>query len=151
MESNIYLSLTTIPSRIYKIEKVIKSLSITGYKTIINIPFFCKKENKIYDIPEWLNNYPNLIINRCIDYGPFTKLIFHSLSLLSLSLLSLSLLQYISTKYEPLKHPLEHANPTTIPTPLLFMNMIGVIKQIIPQIKKTFFQNCFIIYILINH
>jgi len=74
----IVASLTTIPSRIRKIEPVIKALynqkSLKFDNIYLNIPLSFK--GKKYILPEFLNKYDNLKILRCdIDYGPITKLI----------------------------------------------------------------------------
>jgi hypothetical protein len=71
----IIVSLTTIPSRLPLIKNTLKSLTLFSKNIIINIPYFCKKEQIKYDIPIWLHDMKNIIINRCDDYGPITKLL----------------------------------------------------------------------------
>jgi hypothetical protein len=71
------ISLSTLPSRINNLEKVINSISNNTIKPdfiYLNIPAFSKRENTNYIIPEYLKNIKNVIINRCEDYGPITKL-----------------------------------------------------------------------------
>lgn len=87
-ESNIIVTFTTIPSRLvsnyeFDIRYNLKSLlnqSYDGeYEVHMNIPYFCKKTNSEYVIPEWLteleNTNPRLKIFRTEDYGPLTKLL----------------------------------------------------------------------------
>ena len=75
---SIYVSLTTIPSRISNIEKCLNSLvkqSLLPTKIFLNIPHFCKRENCSYDLPSFLSSYPLVEITRCDDFGPGTKLL----------------------------------------------------------------------------
>lgn len=76
--SKIIVSLTTLPSRINKIYKVIESILNNTIKPdiiYINIPKFSKRENKKYIIPDNIKNIKNVIINIIDeDYGPITKL-----------------------------------------------------------------------------
>lgn len=75
----VVVSLTTIPDRIKKILPTLKSLTDQTMKpTQINltVPRFSIRENKEYQIPEKLKNYPDLNILNCEkDWGPITKLI----------------------------------------------------------------------------
>jgi hypothetical protein len=76
---NIYISLTTSPTRIDKIEHLLKSLSeqtIKPYKIVLNLPHVFKRTNQTFDkIPEFINKYPLVQINRVDDIGPITKII----------------------------------------------------------------------------
>tara|TARA_B100000902_G_scaffold373006_1_gene400524 strand:- start:995 stop:1744 length:750 start_codon:yes stop_codon:yes gene_type:complete len=80
-KSNIYVSLTTIPERIinpwfYNNLKHLMNLN-GNYKVILNVPYYFKRNNKPYIIPDNVKDLEkdNLIINRInIDYGPLTKL-----------------------------------------------------------------------------
>jgi len=74
----IYISLTTIPSRIPNLNRTINSLlsqSLVADKIIINIPnkYHRFPENPI--IPNFLLENNKIIINRCPDFGPGTKLL----------------------------------------------------------------------------
>ena len=74
----IVASLTTIPSRIQKIEPIINSLqnqSAVKFDNIyLNIPISFKGQK--YVIPSFLDKYNTLKILRCErDYGPITKLV----------------------------------------------------------------------------
>ena len=77
----IYISLTTIPSRISNIEKCLMSLlkqSLRPTKIFLNIPHFCKRENCSYELPSFLFSHPlkdMVEITRCDDFGPGTKLL----------------------------------------------------------------------------
>lgn len=76
----VYLSFTTIPERLDRAKKLAEDIlkNLTGFeKLIINIPtsykkfpFFSKKTSEL-GFPD----HPKLIINRCLDYGPITKLV----------------------------------------------------------------------------
>jgi len=72
-------SMTTLPSRISKIKPVIQSLIKQRRsldKIYINIPWKTLKGHK-YIIPFFLSNMESniIVINRCKDYGPITKLL----------------------------------------------------------------------------
>ena len=75
----VYISLTTIPSRMDNIRPLVDSLlqqtlDIDG--VILNIPHYSIRFKSDYSIPDYLQNYhPKLKINRCKDYGPGTKLL----------------------------------------------------------------------------
>lgn len=78
--TNTYLSITTTPTRIAKIQPVIDSFIEQSYKPtsiLVNIPNISYKGIK-YDIPAWMTNYHNQglikIVNVEEDYGPGTKL-----------------------------------------------------------------------------
>lgn len=69
-------SLTTLPSRINKIGKMLISILDQTYPVDsihINIPLFCKRTKEEYVIPEWLTTFPKLEIFRTQDYGSITK------------------------------------------------------------------------------
>nr|AEX62595.1 glycosyl transferase sugar-binding domain protein [Moumouvirus Monve] len=76
--NKIYITLTIIPPRFKNINRTINSLlnqSKPCHKIIINIPHeYYRFPGKII-IPEYLLNNNNLLINRCKDYGPATKLL----------------------------------------------------------------------------
>jgi hypothetical protein len=69
-------SITTIPDRISLIEAVLDSI-LSQTRPLdclyLNIPNISKK-GKQYRIPEFLK-IKNLVLNRCEDYGPITKLL----------------------------------------------------------------------------
>lgn len=69
-------SLTTLPSRISKISKMLISILDQTYPVDaihINIPLVCKRTKETYVIPEWLESFPKLQIFRTEDYGSITK------------------------------------------------------------------------------
>jgi len=81
LESNIYVSLTTIPERLrnpWFYDNIKHLMNLKGnYKVILNIPYHFKRNNEPYIIPDNVKELEkdNLIINRVeIDYGPLTKL-----------------------------------------------------------------------------
>jgi hypothetical protein len=78
----IWVSLTTTPNRIGKMETTIQSLLKQSYpaeKIIINIPYRFGKTDEEYVIPDWLETLcfsAPITINRTIlDYGAITKLL----------------------------------------------------------------------------
>jgi hypothetical protein len=71
-------SLTTLPKRIKYIRPVIRSLVSQSHildRIYLNIPYITLSGEK-YNVPkDFLSSYSLVHINRCIDYGPATKLI----------------------------------------------------------------------------
>jgi len=71
------ISLTTLPSRINNLYKVINSINNNSIKPdniYINLPVFSEREKTEYIVPSYLKDIDNVIINKCDDYGPITKL-----------------------------------------------------------------------------
>jgi hypothetical protein len=80
MSNQIIVSITTTPTRLSYLSSVIKSIlqqTTKPDKIILNIPNKSKKSGKYYDIDllKDYKNHPKILINRCEDYGPITKLI----------------------------------------------------------------------------
>jgi len=76
-KQRIVVSLTTTPYRIDKLKTNLDSIlnqSIKPDKIYLNVPYNFKRANLEYIIPEWLKRYSAVVINRCKDYGPLTKL-----------------------------------------------------------------------------
>lgn len=77
----VYITLTTIPSRMENTFRIINNFlqNVTGFeKIIINIPYKYQRWPQITPNPETYSkniNDPRLIINRCNDYGPLTKIL----------------------------------------------------------------------------
>lgn len=74
----IIASLTTIPSRIDKLQEVINRIlnqTITIDHVEINIPHIFERTKEEYIIPDWLNNMDKVKIYRTEDYGPATKVV----------------------------------------------------------------------------
>mgnify|MGYP006908209186 CR=1 FL=1 len=80
-EMPIYVGLTTLPSRIGRIRDTLESLvaqSVVPDKIFLSIPERSVREQRGYDIPEWLMDEfsPRVDIVRCAeDFGPGTKLL----------------------------------------------------------------------------
>lgn len=77
-KQRVVISLTTTPYRIDKIRDTLDSLlnqSINVDQIYLNIPYVLQRDNIQYNIPEWLQNYPGITINRVDDFGPITKLL----------------------------------------------------------------------------
>lgn len=60
----------------------LKAQTMSFTKIIINIPDVYQRTNTVYVIPDWLQQEPRVLINRCHDLGPATKLlgVYDSLS-----------------------------------------------------------------------
>ena len=74
----IIASLTTIPSRIDKLQEVINRIlnqTIPIDHVEINIPLIFERTKEEYIIPDWLNNMDKVKIYRTEDYGPATKVV----------------------------------------------------------------------------
>jgi len=74
----IYISLTTIPSRIPALHNTLRCLlnqTVLPEKIILNIPqeYICYADTVI-EIPDEIMNNPRILVNRCKDYGPVTKI-----------------------------------------------------------------------------
>ena len=79
MTNQLWISLTTIPSRLNNIHPTLDSLKKQTHKASrINlcIPLFSKREQTTYNIPENIASDKGITIVRCKDdYGPATKLL----------------------------------------------------------------------------
>jgi len=76
--ADVVVTMTTLPSRIGRIETTIKSLlnqGLTASAIRIHVPAFSRREQRPYDVPEWLRRTPSVEIVECDDYGPATKII----------------------------------------------------------------------------
>jgi len=75
----IIFSLTTTPYRLKHISNTLDSLvnqTVKPNYILLNIPHKFNRTDEYYKIPQFLNYYDNLIINRIEkDYGPITKLL----------------------------------------------------------------------------
>lgn len=72
----VVVSLSTIPSRVKYVSKIIRYLLEQTYpidRIYLNIPYWSKREQKEYPLPECPHS-DRLTILRCEDYGPITKL-----------------------------------------------------------------------------
>jgi len=70
-------SMTTIPSRIHLVRPVIEAVlsqSIKVEALEFNIPFYCRRTNEEYEIPEWLREMGKVRIFRTPDFGAITKI-----------------------------------------------------------------------------
>src|SRR5687768_8477868 len=71
-------SLTTTPDRINRIRPTLESLrdqTRPANAIYLNVPYYSRKTGKPYQLPEWLDDFPEVTVVRCEDYGPATKLI----------------------------------------------------------------------------
>ncbi len=76
--SDLVITLTTLPSRIDRIEPTIKSLlnqTCAAREIRLNVPRVSRRENTSYVVPDWLRRLASVTIVACEDYGPATKLI----------------------------------------------------------------------------
>lgn len=78
-DERIIVSLTTSPKRIDKIKPVIDCLmNQTTKPTLIylNLPHVFKRDGSTFDkIPDFIENNKIIIVNRCEDIGPITKIL----------------------------------------------------------------------------
>jgi hypothetical protein len=75
--SDVIITLTTLPSRLARIETTIKSLlnqRLPAKAIHIHVPAFSRREQRPYEVPLWLRQIPSVEIVECDDYGPATKL-----------------------------------------------------------------------------
>jgi len=76
--SDLVITMTTLPSRIDRMELTIKSLlrqSVGPAAIRVNVPHVSRREQTAYAIPAWLERLRCVTIVRGDDYGPATKLI----------------------------------------------------------------------------
>jgi hypothetical protein len=81
-KERIVFSITTLPSRIGILHETVKELlssTICPDVIYVNIPYECIRLKEKYIVPENLiqlsKSDPRIVLNRCIDVGPATKLI----------------------------------------------------------------------------
>lgn len=77
MES-VNVSMTTTPMRISNIQPVIDSIlnqTVPPYKIYMHIPHVFKREEMPYEIPDFILNNDKIVVNRCEDMGPITKIL----------------------------------------------------------------------------
>jgi len=70
-----YISLTSIPSRFKYLDKVLESLvkqEIKPVKIFLHIPYKYRRNFGNFELPD-VSVYPDVVINRCEDYGSNTK------------------------------------------------------------------------------
>jgi hypothetical protein len=76
--ADVVVTLTTLPSRIDRIEPTLKSLlrqTVRPKAIRLNVPATSRREGTAYRVPEWLRRLRSITIVRVDDYGPATKLI----------------------------------------------------------------------------
>lgn len=76
----LYMSMTVLPERLNSdfFEDVIKHLKLQTQrfeKLIINVPHVYRRTGVRYELPEWLLCEAKILINRCEDVGPATKIL----------------------------------------------------------------------------
>jgi len=78
-QSNVIITLTTLPSRVEGLKATLNSLtnqSLLPEKIILNLPKVSKREKVGYQIPSFLKDHPLVYINETEeDLGPATKLL----------------------------------------------------------------------------
>ena len=76
--ADVVVTMTTLPSRIDRIEPTIRSLlnqTVSPAAIRLNVPAVSRREQRPYVIPTWLGRLQSVTIGPCDDYGPATKLI----------------------------------------------------------------------------
>lgn len=79
------MSLSTIPSRIDKLQSTLKSLLRQNRRPAeirLNVPSYSRREGRPYAIPDWLAQMKSVTLVDCQDYGPATKLVPSVLNLM---------------------------------------------------------------------
>lgn len=69
-------TLSTIPSRIDRIQPTIESLLRQTYqieKVEVNVPYWCVRTAEPYTVPEWMTSMIGVEVHRTEDYGAITK------------------------------------------------------------------------------
>lgn len=75
MHNEYYISLTSIPSRFKFLNNILDSLvnqNIKPKKIFLHIPYKYRRNFGDFDLPD-VSAYPDVVINRCEDYGSNTK------------------------------------------------------------------------------
>ncbi len=75
-----YISMTVMPERLLSeffrsVITHLKNQTAAFDKIVVNIPDVYRRTNTAYQIPQWLERETRVIINRCYDLGPATKLL----------------------------------------------------------------------------
>ena len=76
--ADVIVTLTTLPSRIDRIDLTLKSLmrqTVSPQTIRVNVPRSSRREGTAYQIPAWLRERQSVRVERCDDLGPSTKLI----------------------------------------------------------------------------
>ena len=76
--ADVIVTLTTLPSRIERIETTLKSLlrqSVSPASIRLNVPAMSRREGVAYRVPDRLKGLRSVSVVACDDYGPATKLI----------------------------------------------------------------------------
>jgi hypothetical protein len=76
--ANVIVTLTTLPSRIHRIDLTLKSLlcqTVSPAAIQVNVPGASRREQVPYAVPAWLQRLRSVRVVRCDDFGPSTKLI----------------------------------------------------------------------------
>lgn len=75
-DSGLIVSLTTIPSRVERLELTVKSLlrqTARPREIRVCLPDWSEREQVAYVVPGWLRELPAVTLVRCADEGPATK------------------------------------------------------------------------------
>lgn len=79
LDQRVIVSLSTIPDRIVRLQPAIESLlnqTRPPDEIVLAVPNFSIRQQRPYEIPDWLHQVPRLRILRCDkDWGPATKFI----------------------------------------------------------------------------
>ena len=76
----VYVTMTTLPERLVSLHfrsaiKSIFSQSVPPKRVVLNIPHIYRRTGEIYVIPSWIKTHRHIIVNRCNDVGPATKIL----------------------------------------------------------------------------
>ena len=73
----LFVTMTTLPERLVsdRFKDVVESiLSQKVNALLLNIPYETQK-GQTYTVPEWVENHEKIVVNRCEDMGPVTKVL----------------------------------------------------------------------------
>ncbi len=76
--SRLVVSLTTTPERIARIRPVLDSIMRQQYEpdlVLLHVPYVLRRDGRRYQLPDWLEEYPKVLVHRTEDRGPATKLL----------------------------------------------------------------------------
>ena len=73
-----YVSMTTLPERLRSdyFRTVVDTILLQPVdKLVLNIPMVCHRTREEYVVPDWVDAHDKILVNRCEDLGPVTKVL----------------------------------------------------------------------------
>jgi hypothetical protein len=80
VDERLVVSLTTSPRRITLIEPMLRgvmSQTVVPSRIVLNLPHVFKRDGSVFEepLPDFIANNPRIVVNKCDDLGPATKII----------------------------------------------------------------------------